>query len=550
MNPSLDKALYYLTGNGDIEDVAIEDLERLTNEFPFFTIGQLLLAKKLKLKNNPAFQAQLQKTALYISNPYWLHYQLLNYPPSDLAIIATEKPLEPKQVVIERVPPPLPVQDVPGHLPTTAASPDFVEELMARQEMKEPQEPALEPAQESIAFTSEDEEKKGTNGSEIDASIEDVEATATPVVNHIEDRTREKRSEDEDDETAAEKFVVEKPVPITTEFTQDEIEAVSDLAHEHLATDDEVPPLDAEVPITTEFTQEEIEAASDLAHEHLATDDEVPPLDAEVPITTEFTQDEIEAASDLAHQLLSTDDEPLAGEASTDQPIDKQDAGIIEPAAPFISEFEPTVEPFEKTGIATTQADEEMAAITREPDPATETFIESIDTIKERETDETPQVEPLEEPDEHELMFQNIKAMLDATTDETAKGVEGAVIPIDPYHTVDYFASQGIKLDLEPNPQDKLGKQVKKFTQWLKHMKKLGPEDAIDRLEDPEAEAEVQQSADTSNTVREVVTEAMAQVLEKQGKTAKAVELYNKLSFLNPHKSAYFADKIKKLKAS
>ena len=59
---------------------------------------------------------------------------------------------------------------------------------------------------------------------------------------------------------------------------------------------------------------------------------------------------------------------------------------------------------------------------------------------------------------------------------------------------------------------------------------------------------DIQQIADSSNTVREVVTEAMATVLEKQGKKDKAIELYNKLSFLNPHKRAYFADKIKKLK--
>ncbi len=59
--------------------------------------------------------------------------------------------------------------------------------------------------------------------------------------------------------------------------------------------------------------------------------------------------------------------------------------------------------------------------------------------------------------DEHELMFQNIKAMLDATSEEADADVENKFIPIDPYYTIDYFASQGIKLDLEHKPARPIG---------------------------------------------------------------------------------------------
>jgi hypothetical protein len=189
-----------------------------------------------------------------------------------------------------------------------------------------------------------------------------------------------------------------------------------------------------------------------------------------------------------------------------------------------------------------------MAAITREPDAVTEQFIEEVAIANPIVEKVNIRADTVLEEDEHEKMFQSIKAMLDATTEEAGQPVQGGLIPIDPYHTIDYFASQGIKLDLEQNPQDKLGKQVKKFTHWLKQMKKLGPEDALESVDNAQAEAAVQKIADTSNTAREVVTEAMAQVLEKQGKNEKAVQLYIKLSFLNPDKSAYFADKIKKLK--
>jgi hypothetical protein len=46
----------------------------------------------------------------------------------------------------------------------------------------------------------------------------------------------------------------------------------------------------------------------------------------------------------------------------------------------------------------------------------------------------------------------------------------------------------------------------------------------------------------------EVVTETMADVWIKQGEIEKAIDIYNKLSLLNPSKSDYFAAKIRDLK--
>jgi hypothetical protein len=214
--------------------------------------------------------------------------------------------------------------------------------------------------------------------------------------------------------------------------------------------------------------------------------------------------------------------------------------------------------------LEATEVIEEMAGVSRETDEKTEEFLteaqnpaEEIIVSRVLQTsvqpftpgiDEKDIEKPKAEPDEHERMFQNIKAMLDATTEEADADMEDAVIPIDPYYTVDYFASQGIKLELEQNPKDQLGQNLKKFTQWLKHMKKLGPEDATEVIVRTDTEADIPKIAESSNTVREVVTEAMASVLEKQGKNDKAIELYKKLSFLNPGKSAYFAAKIKNLK--
>jgi hypothetical protein len=61
-------------------------------------------------------------------------------------------------------------------------------------------------------------------------------------------------------------------------------------------------------------------------------------------------------------------------------------------------------------------------------------------------------------------------------------------------------------------------------------------------------EQKVEQMAEHSIDDREVVTETMAEVWEKQGNREKAKETYEKLSLLNPDKSSYFAAKIEQLK--
>lgn len=121
-------------------------------------------------------------------------------------------------------------------------------------------------------------------------------------------------------------------------------------------------------------------------------------------------------------------------------------------------------------------------------------------------------------------------------------------LTFEPMHLVDYFASQGIKLSDEVQNADKLGKQLKSFTEWLKTMKKI-------HAADTEANAvvsdiAVQALAAKSNKEGEVVTETMAEVLLQQGKAGKAIEVYQKLSLLNPDKRAFFAAKIEQLKGS
>jgi hypothetical protein len=124
---------------------------------------------------------------------------------------------------------------------------------------------------------------------------------------------------------------------------------------------------------------------------------------------------------------------------------------------------------------------------------------------------------------------------------------ENAPLAFEPYHTVDYFASQGIKLSLEEKPQDKFGQQLKSFTQWLKTIKKL-PATEIAKEAAKVSDPKVVTLAEHSIEDREVVTETMAEVWVKQGNKEKAIEVYHKLSLQNPSKSSYFAGLIEQLK--
>lgn len=119
-------------------------------------------------------------------------------------------------------------------------------------------------------------------------------------------------------------------------------------------------------------------------------------------------------------------------------------------------------------------------------------------------------------------------------------------LTFEPLHATDYFASQGIKLSKMTGENDKLGKQLKSFTEWLKTMKRLPAAEIVARIP---LDKEVEKMAEKSDRKVDVVTEAMAEVLVDQGKYDKAVAIYEKLSLQNPSKMSYFASKIEELKS-
>lgn len=127
----------------------------------------------------------------------------------------------------------------------------------------------------------------------------------------------------------------------------------------------------------------------------------------------------------------------------------------------------------------------------------------------------------------------------------SSKTNEDFEIPITPYHTVDYFASLGIKINIESD-KDELSMKVKSFTAWLKTMKRLQP--ASENVTIKDIHSILDTHNDKENPTEAIFTEAMAEVYMKQGLTEKAIEVYDKLSLQNPLNSHIFADKISKIK--
>lgn len=210
-----------------------------------------------------------------------------------------------------------------------------------------------------------------------------------------------------------------------------------------------------------------------------------------------------------------------------------------------------------KSNVETNPFEKEIATIAFVQDEVEE----HIEQVMHPEEEKEPETQLVTEPVELENQFEDdleIEQEQDTESGKLAsvlkeqlivfeKAVEAdAIIPIEtaPFYRVDYFAYQGIKLDNQKN--DPLSSRTKRFTDWLRHIRTLNPNPS-DLGTDIASENKIVLLAGQSIENPEIITEAMAQVLERQGKKEKAIRLYEKLSFLNPSKSAFFAAKIEEL---
>lgn len=256
----------------------------------------------------------------------------------------------------------------------------------------------------------------------------------------------------------------------------------------------------------------------------------------------------------LQHLLYNTGDADVETSSSTTTEVPVVESGsktILpeelpeQPVAPSLEETElvidqqpaveePVVESGSKTILPEELPEQPVAPSLEE----TELVIDQTPTAVETADEE----DPLPEGAEDDMPARPIPGLKIEPIDPAK-----AELNFTPYHTVDYFASLGIRMREEEKPADSFGRQLKSFTEWIKVMRKL-PTSELNARTDAVAEKKVAILANDSVTGEQAETEAMAEVWEKQGNITRAVALYQKLSLQDPAKSAYFASKIEELK--
>ncbi len=380
-----EKALFHLTGKTDMAELKMETIEKMVNEYPFFTPGQYLFSAKLKKDDHPLAASQAIKTALYFSNPFWLQFQL-----------------------------------------------DALKETGIDQAPKQEMDTAL-----LRSIHQKDKEwDEMINLPQIEETLEESSKT------------------------------LEMPTLPNPDFVIPTVESVKEMMRG----------IDS-------FTQ---------------PGTIIPVIRESVPATQ----------------------------------------GLIVPEPPNPITVEHILQPPAENNTPT------------EPYSPVYSTIASAELAPEQEYSAQPESNrSLPDQDRSDA---KIASILSGQLADFKKPLEqDAVLEIDQQqnklHTIDYFASQGIQIDLSKIPQDKLTTKLRRFTDWLKDMKNHSPNPS-DLGTSPESENAVAVTALVSNESKEILTETMAEVLVKQGQIDKAIQLYIKLSFSNPEKTAYFAAKIQQLK--
>jgi hypothetical protein len=224
-----------------------------------------------------------------------------------------------------------------------------------------------------------------------------------------------------------------------------------------------------------------------------------------------------------------TTETPVAEEATTPPAAAEEN---IQPSAAVAVEEPVAPQPAEEVTAGTPPAEAETPAVTGESTGVTETPVREEEKVQQPAHEQAAPAQPV---------------VFTPASQEAKTAVDLGEPIFESYHTIDYFASQGIKLQQE-DFKDRLGKQLKSFTDWLRSMKRIGPIETSTSLDEITNQS-IQRIAEHSVEEKEVLTEAMAEVWVKQGHTDKAIRVYEKLSLLNPSKSPYFAGRIEQLKA-
>ena len=504
----------WITGRSDLKQVPLEELKAIVHQYPYFTLAQLLLTVKMKRDDDPEYPKQLQKTALNFQNPQWLHFQLESL---DLELSKTSVPLEVKEdITIEE--PIIVASDIEEEISFEKEPQSIADLLKENSFVENPQDELKESNIEEIGH----EEIVKTNDSE----IKDEQENIVEEVIENQENTALVGEHDEENNNASEESTIQDAA------IENENQSIADLLEENPfvensqeenkeSFDEEITQNELRETNKSVFFQEE-----SIEEQTIVEESSIENTEEETTRLGESNQHSVIEDS-ISNTTPEIENSPVEENIEVPQDIPTEN-NIEEP----ISENEEVVE----TRTSESDTSQEI-----------EQSFENPQTLVEAKTENNPaETDKIEEENEGSS---RLSAMLEAqasafkshdTSKEELSFERPASLP-----TKDYFASIGVTIDNTNNTD--FGQKVKRFSDWLKQMKKVEKAD-IDKQSDPNDEKIISQKAHDSNKPSSVVTETMAEVLIQQGKNLEAIETLEKLSLLKPEKSAYFASLITNLK--
>jgi hypothetical protein len=539
-----------LFGRDRLDDISLEDLKDLLNEYPSFNAVHFLLSKKLKMEGSNEFSQQTQTTALHFTNPFWLQFLLekdANGNSSTLSELETdgehlksgeEQYLSKRnQAIMEAyAASELREQSSQASSDYTSISAGQTTDDIKIEHTSYPEVSTFG----SMGWEGHEEEKTKNLQEEIPQAQEQMQDPDEMMEESLADIAM---AEDEEKfsppefTTIEESHFTENIIPLEQETQEQKFSQIEALkANEH----DSLEKMNEEINEWSDRLQTEEQEATNPHGDHRESERAEPEFsgqesELEMPVKNneqtaqrtyyfwekEFYSTTSEPAKphQSEHGAVAYGQIPLEPERIEQDKMEQREFASNENAE-LISNARP--EP------------ESVIVFDQDPiilGPFATSQGESLPTIHESGNEtESPLLASIEMP----------KPSMNEPLEE---------FQFTPYHTIDYFASQGIQYEQEENPTDKFGKQLKSFTAWLKSMKKL-PKAVLEAEMSDITEAAIQSIAEHSIEEKEVITEAMAEVLVLQGKNEKAIELYRKLSLLNPAKSAFFAARIDQIKVN
>jgi hypothetical protein len=579
MNNGLPSLLDAIFGKQDMDSVSLEEMYELINEFPSFNAGHFLLSRKLKQMNEAAYEKETMRTALYFNNPFWLqsvlnedHYEVAkktegeysgnngegnsitdNFEKPEPAYLS--EPPEGKTVVITEQ---FYVQE--EYFEKDVLTESSVSDERTFENITE-KETALQEAQSAEKLPDDDMSLKEESSSvdfgspvrSFDDLILKYQVELQEQVSDVLPANSQEPETKPSDESPVNEQADEEMVIAKEEF-QNVDKEITDRGSENLFPEEGSGSYEVREEIINEYGifEEVIVKKADFDFEAFDRPDSTPatpPVESEhiIPVTEppkerkwgeRIVEEEIPkpATDHIAEISLPEQSVKTPAEAdyeAFDRPIDKKPTEDLPEESAYDKEIIADEESITEIYSGQENRMDNLAATEESDDTGNAGFTSaeednSVDVVSpglaERFSEHRKSIPPFDPKKAESIVFA-------------------------PYHMIDYFASQGIKLVMEENPADNFGKQLKSFTDWLKVMKKL-PVQSISEKPDEKDVDRIRHFAAHSIDEREILTESMAEVLAKQGMYENAIALYQKLSLIYPPKSAYFASRIEQLKAS